>query len=480
MVGRAKELAILNEALHSNRAEMIVVYGRRRVGKTYMIEQFYNQPNICLVSLIGQSGANMATQLSNAKNRLFERHQIECSEIKTWMELFSKIQNYHQEVANSYEHFVLFIDELPWIATPKSGFMGALSYMWNSYFEKYSNISVVLCGSATSWMVKKVIEEKGGLHQRITRQIPLYPFNLQESELYLKERGFNYLSRKEIVDLYIILGGVAQYLSFLDPNKSITDNINLLCFTIGGQLQREFSTLFIALFGKKGIHQQVVTYLGKSKRRLFSANEISEKFNVKSDPLYRTLEELEMSGFISKENRYGRKKRDARYRLSDSFSAFHLKWMTNVTQQELMENHNYWQFISNSQSWISWSGYRFEAICHRHILSIKKALGISGVYTQTYYWQSQGNKDKNGAEIDMLIQRADKTVMIVEVKYYNQEFSISKSYAENLRRKIESFREEDKARNSIMLVMMTTYGIKQNSYSNMVNCSLDMGVLFEG
>ncbi len=478
MVGRKKELAILNESLHSNRAEMIAVYGRRRVGKTYLIEQFYNKQNICMVSLIGQSQANMSTQLTNAKNRLFDKYAIDLHGAKNWSELFEGIKNYHQTIKNGCEHFVLFIDELPWIATAKSGFIGALSYIWNSYFEKYSNVTIVLCGSSASWMVKMVIEEKGGLHQRITRQIPLYPFNLQESESYLKERGFNYLSRKEIVDIYMILGGVAQYLSFLNPQKSIAQNINELCFTMGGQLQREFSTLFVALFGKKGIHQQVVSYLGESKSRLFSANEISKKFNIKSDPLYRTLEELEMAGFISKHNRYGRKKRDTRYALSDSFSAFYLKWMANVTTQELMENSNYWQFISSSQSWISWSGNRFEAVCHKHILQIKKALGISGVYTQTHYWQSRGDKSKKGTQIDMLIERADKTVMIVEIKYYNKEFTISKSYADNLRKKIETFREEDKAHNSIMLVMLSTYGVKKNSYSFMVNCDLGIDVLF--
>ncbi|CAA6806166.1 MAG: archaeal ATPase, fused to C-terminal DUF234 domain, partial [uncultured Sulfurovum sp.] len=201
MIGRAKELVILNEALTSDRAEMIVVYGRRRVGKTYMIEEFYNRPNCCLVSLIGQSGANMSTQLSNAKNRLLDKHGIACNEAKNWSELFDGIKNYHQSIKNEHENFVLFIDELPWIATARSGFVGALSYIWNSYFEKHQNVTVVLCGSAASWMVKKVIEEKGGLHQRITRQIPLYPFNLQESEAYLKERGFHYLSRKEIVDV---------------------------------------------------------------------------------------------------------------------------------------------------------------------------------------------------------------------------------------------------------------------------------------
>ena len=478
MIGRVKELTLLNEALVSDRAEMIVVYGRRRVGKTYMIEQFYNQKNICMISLIGQSGGNMSTQLSNAQNRLFDKYGIEFDKLKNWSELFEGIKEYHQNIKNEYEHFVLFIDELPWIATAKSGFIGALSYVWNSYFEKYSNVTIVLCGSAASWMVKKVIEEKGGLHQRITRQIPLYPFNLEESEAYLKERGFNYLSRKEIVDLYMILGGVAQYLSFLNPTKSMSQNINQLCFTMGGELQREFSTLFIALFGKKGIHQQVVAYLGGAKSRLFSADEISKKFNIKSDPLYRTLDELEMAGFISKQNRYGQKKRDTKYLLSDSFSAFYLKWMDNVSTQELMENSDYWQFISTSQNWISWSGNRFEAVCHQHILQIKKALGISGVHTKTYYWQSRGDKNKSGTQIDMLIQRADKTVMIVEIKYYNKEFRISKSYADNLRQKIEIFREQDKAHNSIMLVMLTTYGVKKNSYSNMINSNLEMDILF--
>jgi len=302
--------------------------------------------------------------------------------------------------------------------------------------------------------------------------------NLKESELYLQEQGFTYLSRKEIIDLYIILGGVAQYLSFLNPKKSISENINQLCFTIGGELQREFQSLFIALFGKKGIHQQTVRHLGSTKKRLFSADEIAKKFNVKIEKLYKTLDELEMAGFISKQNMYGKKKRDRRYILTDSFSSFHLKWIENVTQNELIENQNYWQFVNNSQSWISWAGNSFESICHKHILEIKKALGIAGVHTQTFYWQQIGDKERKGSQIDMLIQRADKTVMIVEIKYYNQPFTLSKSYAENLQHKVESFRVSDKKYNSIMLVLLTTYGVKKGSHSHILSSDITMDVFF--
>lgn len=478
MIGREKEKKILNETLTSNRAEMVAVYGRRRIGKTYLIEQFYKEKNIKTISLIGQSGANMQTQLSNAKSRLLEQHGLDLSLAKNWTDVFEAIKVYHMS-QDKEQSFVFFIDELPWIATARSGFIGALSYSWNSYFEKHSNVTFILCGSAASWMVKKVIEEKGGLHQRITRQIPLYPFTLQESEVYLNTLGFHYLSRKEIIDLYIVLGGVAQYLSFLNPKQSVCENINRLCFTVGGELQREFQTLFIALFGRNGIHQKVVKLLGSVKKRLFSVEEISKKFTLKTEQLYVTLDELEMAGFISKYNMYGRKKRDARYALTDSFSAFHLKWIEALSQSELLENENYWQYVNSSQSWISWSGNSFESICHKHILQIKKALGIAGVHTQTYYWSEAGTGSKKGTEIDMLIQRADKTVMVIEIKYHNQPFSISKSYAEILKHKVETFRVSDKSRNSLMLVMLTTYGVKKNNYSTMLNDDITMDILFE-
>ena len=477
MIGREKEISILEETLNSNRAEMIAVYGRRRIGKTYLIEQFYRQSNIKTISLIGQSGATMQTQLSNAKHRLLEQHGIDVSKGKNWTDIFNAIKTYHKE--HPEKKFVLFIDELPWIATPKSGFIGALSYVWNSYFEKYPNVTFVLCGSAASWMIKKIVNEKGGLHQRITRQIPLYPFSLKESEAYLKQQGFHYLSRKEIIDIYIVLGGVAQYLSFLNPQKSISENINQLCFTIGGALTREFQTLFIALFGKKGIHQQVVKYLGSVKKRLFLVDEIAKKFNIKTEQLYITLDELEMAGFITKYTMYGRKKRDARYSLTDQFSTFYLKWISPTTQQDLRENENYWHSISSSQSWISWAGNSFESICYKHILPIKKALGIAGIHTQTYYWQEIGTESKKGTQIDMLIQRADKTVMVIEIKYYNQPFTISKSYAQNLQHKVESFREKDKRHNSLMLVMLTTYGVVKNSHSHIINKEIGMDILFE-
>jgi AAA+ ATPase superfamily predicted ATPase len=479
MIGREREQRILSEALISNRAEMIAVYGRRRVGKTYLIEQFYKQQNVDMVSLIGQANANMATQLSNAKNRLLDQKGIDVTIAKSWSDIFHAIKNYHQNIYNPSRHFVLFIDELPWIATAKSGFIGALSYIWNSYFEKFSNVTFVLCGSAASWMIKKVVQEKGGLHQRITRQIPLSPFTLKETQEYLKKQGFIYLSRKEIVDLYIILGGVAQYLTFLNPQKSITQNINQLCFSVGGELQREFDSLFLALFGKKGVHQALISYMGKSKQRLFDANSLAKRFRVNIEKIYQTLDELEMAGFVSRQNRYGQKKRDMRYILTDFFSKFHLKWMEGVSQNELMQNPNYWQYISSSQNWISWAGNSFEAVCHKHILEIKKALGISGVQTQSFYWEQRGDNTKQGSQIDMLIKRADKTVMIVEIKYYNQPFSISKSYAQNLHNKIESFRATDREDNSIMLVMLTTYGLKRNQYSSIVSSEITMDGLFK-
>ncbi len=478
MIGREREQKILTEALNSNRAEMIAVYGRRRIGKTYLIEQFYRQKKVNMLSLIGQANANMSTQLSNAKNRLIEQKGIDVTEAKSWSDVFYAIKTYHQNYHDPKEHFVLFIDELPWIATAKSGFVGALSYIWNAYFEQFPHVTFVLCGSAASWMVKKVVQERGGLHQRITRQIPLSPFTLRESEAYLKEQGFIYLSRKEIVDLYITFGGVAQYLRFLNPQKSISENINQLCFSVGGELQREFGSLFLALFGKKGVHQPLVQYMGKTKQQLFDANGLAKKFDVKIEKIYQTLEELEMAGFITVQHKYGQKKRDRRYILTDFFSKFHLKWMEGISQNELMQNPNYWQHISSSQNWISWAGNAFESVCYRHILEIKKALGIAGVHTQTFYWEERGDSNKEGSQIDMLIKRADKTVMIVEIKYYNQPFAISKSYAQNLQHKIESFRASDKEQNSVMLVMLTTYGLKRNQYSNIVSSEIEMGSLF--
>ena len=478
MIGREKEQKILTEALNSNRAEMIAVYGRRRIGKTYLIEQFYRRDKVNMVSLIGQANTKMSTQLSNAKNRLLEQKGIDVTEAKSWSDIFYAIKTYHQHHHNPQQHFLLFIDELPWIATAKSDFVGALSYIWNAYFEKFSNVTFVLCGSAASWMVKKVVQEKGGLHQRITRQIPLFPFTLKESEAYLQTQGFNYLSRKEIIDLYITFGGVAQYLRFLNPQKSISENINRLCFSVGGELKREFDSLFLALFGKKGVHQPLVSYMGKSKQKLFDANGLAKKFKVKIEKIYQTLDELETAGFVSRENRYGQKKRDRRYILTDFFSKFHLKWMEGISHNELMQNPNYWQYISSSQNWISWAGNAFESVCHRHILEIKKALGISGVHTQTFYWEERGDEKGEGSQIDMLIKRADKTVMIVEIKYYNQPFAISKSYAQNLHRKIESFRASDREQNSLMLVMLTTYGLKRNPYSHIVSSELKMESLF--
>lgn len=480
MVGREKELQILEEAYNSGVAEMVAVYGRRRIGKTYMIREFYaKKPKTFLLTLTGQSGDDMKAQIRNTARTLREHCDINIAATAKWDEVFAKIKEFHKNIAPKYEHFVLFVDELPWIATAKSGFVGALGYIWNTYFSTFKNATFVLCGSAAAWMLRNIASNKGELHGRITRKIALKPFSLHECEEYLRHKGFS-LSRKHIVDYYIALGGVAQYLNYLDPNKSNIQNIDTLCFKNDGILQNEFTQLFTALFGRTPYHKAVIEKLASARSLRFSAADIAKALKIDSAAnIYAVLEDLEAAGFISAHRFYGQSKRDTLYGLCDPYSYFYLKWIKGATASEMEQNDSYWAGVEATPGYRSWSGYAFEMAAHNHIPQIKKALGISGVRTDTCYWSIRGDENIKGAQIDMLIKRADKTVTIVECKYRNDIFVVDTKYEAELENKKNAFANHDKEQNGVTLALLTTYGAKLGSKANISFSNLTMDVLFE-
>lgn len=480
MIGRQKELQILNEAYNSDKAEMIAVYGRRRIGKTYMIREFYaKKPNTFALTLTGQSGDDMKAQIRNTARALKESCGISIAATAKWDEVFAKIKEFHQNNAPKYEHFVLFIDELPWIATAKSGFVGALGYAWNTYFSMFTNTTFVLCGSAAAWMLRNIASNKGELHGRITRKIALKPFSLSECEEFLISKGFS-LPRKYVVDYYIALGGVAQYLNHLDPTKSNVENIDRLCFKNDGILRSEFTQLFTALFGRTPYHQAVVEKLGSTKSLRFSAAEIAKALKIDSIAnVYAVLEDLEAAGFVAAHRFYGQTKRDTLYSLCDPYSYFYLKWIKGVSSSAIEQNDSYWGSVEATQGYKSWSANAFEMAAHNHIAQIKKALGIGGVRTDTYYWIAKGDEDTKGAQIDMLIKRADRFVTIVECKYCNDTFVVDAEYETELENKKNAFMRSDKGQNGVTLALLTTFGAKLGGKASIFFSNLTMDALFE-
>ena len=473
LIGRKKEQEVLQKALQSKEAEMISVIGRRRVGKTFLIKSVYQERIVFEMS--GIQHAPRTEQLRNFANRLAEvaTNALLIKPPPDWLEAFFLLITYLKQLKQD-EKICVFFDELPWMATHKSGFLRGLSFFWNSWAVN-QNIVVVICGSAASWMIDKVIRHKGGLHNRVTKRIHLKPFSLAETKEYLQQRNI-YFNHYQLIQLYMAMGGVPHYLKEIESGKSAVQNIDAICFSEDGLLHDEFLSLYPALFGHADYHIEMIRALASVQKGM-SRTEIVAKIKLPDGgKITKVLSELEQSGFISAYRPFGKKKKNKLYRLTDEYSLFYLRFIENNMQ----EGESIWQVLSQTQSWKSWSGYAFENICLKHLPQIKKALGISGVYSISASFLKKGNQDEAGVQIDLIIDRNDHIINLFEIKFYNTQFTVTKAYAVKLREKIKVFQEVTKTRKQIFLSLISTFGLKHNIHSlGLITNDLDMDVLFE-
>jgi hypothetical protein len=360
----------------------------------------------------------------------------------------------------------IFIDELPWLAQRKAdGFKGALSLFWNDFASKREDIVLVVCGSATSWIIEHIIEDRGSLANRVTAIIHLQSFNLQESKAFLLAHGYKNISTKDLAEYYMIFGGVAHYLSLLNPKKSLIQNVQEIFFSQHGQLRTEYARLFRSLFENYHTHELIIEKLVKRWSGMSVSELKKSKQLSSSSALNRALDDLEASGFIVKHFKYGQKKRDALYRVKDPFLFFVTKWVEGTSLSELFQNKRYFMGIYQSQKYKIWLGHAFENLCHNHILELKDALGVGAVHTTSHYWRYvPKTKEEQGVQIDLLLVRADGVVNIVECKYTNKAFAMDKKYAEVLENKVSVFLEQSKYAHSVSVVMLTLNGLVLNEY----------------
>jgi len=474
LIGRKAECTTLQEALLSNEAEMISVIGRRRVGKTFLVTSTYKKEIV--FEITGIQNAARQLQLRNFRDVLTEYSQSNLSlEIPTdWLEAFQQLKQYLKPLLGS-EKKVLFFDELPWLDTHKSGFLQAFGYFWNSWASR-QNLVVVICGSAASWMIQKIVRDKGGLHNRITKRIHLKPFTLAETETYLKSRHIHF-DRYQLLHLYMAMGGIPHYLKELKGGKSAAQNIDTICFSETGLLKNEFSNLFAALFKNADKHIAVIRSLAKKQLGL-SRKEIIQNTKFTSGAgLSKILEELTQSGFISTYFPFGAKKNTNIYRLTDEYSLFYLQFMENKRN----EMSGTWKHLSQTQAYKSWSGYAFESICLKHLPQIKKVLNIGGIYSLASTFYKKGTKSDKGVQIDLVLDRNDHVINLFEIKFYKEPMHLSKSYAMALREKMTIFRRATKTRKQLFWTLISTFGLKHNEHSlGLVNTVLEMDDLFEG
>lgn len=364
------------------------------------------------------------------------------------------------------------MDELPWLASPKSGFLQALDYAWNHDLSRFPNVLLIVCGSAASWIIKKVIKDKGGLHGRLSAKIRLQPFSLSETEQFLSGEGVHF-KRKQLIELYMCLGGVAKYLINVVPGKSVAQIINELCFSPNGFLFSEFSELYHSLFDAAENHIAIVRALAKKRKGMSLEELLIATHLTHGGSVTDTLEELEESGFIVKMPAFGKETRDRKIRLIDEYTFFYLSWIEKVRPSLLRSASpvaNYWNRIVKTPSWHEWTGHAFETIVLKHVDKVKAALGITGVASEESHWQHTPKKNDSevshrGAEIDLIIDRADDCINLCEIKFCNTEFQIDKEYALQLERKRDVFQKVTGTKKTIFITLITPYGIIKNEHS---------------
>lgn len=473
LIGRDKEVSLLENLLHSDESELVSVIGRRRVGKTFLIQRVYQKQ--LAFEITGIQQASLKEQLENFSIalQLYAKTALPVETPKSWLDAFRLLILYLETLDGS-EKRVVFFDEMPWLSTHRSGFIKAFGFFWNSWAVK-NNVIVVICGSAASWMIRKVVHNKGGLFNRITKRIYLYPFSLYETELYLKHRGIKF-NRYQITELYMALGGIPHYLKEVQNGESVAQNIDRICFMRGSMLYDEFEQLYPSLFDHAENHKAVVRVLSGKPSGLTRSEIITLSKLSNGGGLSKVLEELIHSGFIGQYPTFGRSKKEILYRLTDEYSLFYLKFIEPLKK----EGAGIWMNFQSTPAYKSWSGYAFEGICLKHVTEIKKALGISGVFARTSSYYQKGNTHTEGFQIDLLIDRDDRVINLCEIKWSNQEFIISKSYAADLRRKVALFQHHSGTKKQVFLTVLSTYGILPNEHSaSLVDKEIMLNDLFQ-
>lgn len=458
IIGRVFEQNELKKSLESSKSELVAVVGRRRVGKTFLIRNYLKEQTI--FEFTGVQNISKESQITNFVNVLNVGKTDELIEKlpKTWLEAFLLLQR-RMESCNTDFKKVLFFDELPWLAGSKSDFIPAFDYFWNAWASK-QNIVVVICGSSASWMNQKIINHKGGLHNRITRLISIKPFSLTETRQFLQFKGINY-PEYQILQLYMAIGGIPLYLELIDKSRSVVENLNELCMKSSGFLYDEYNRLLPSLFLHYQIHSSIIQALAKKRKGLTREELLAETKLPNGGTFTKYLDELVQSDFIDFYKPFGKQKKDTLYRLTDMYCLFYFAFILPNKGNKTPD----FMATSQSQSFKSWAGYTFENVCMTHILAIKKALGISGISTSISSFYSKSKDGLNGTQIDLLIERGDNTIHLCEIKFLSEKLIIDKKMAENLRNKRTIFNYHTQNKQHIFNTIITTYGVVSNDYS---------------
>jgi len=471
LIGREKELQDLEKCMQSPRSEFVIVYGRRRVGKTFLVRSFFKDDYA--FHYVGAHKKTKKKQLENF-GKVLQRYSgtKKRPAFSNWSDAFDALEMY-LDSRTDLQKKVVFIDEMPWIDNKQSDFVDALEYFWNSWVTNRDDIVLVACGSATSWMMDKLVENRGGLRGRITHRIYLHPFSLYECKEYLNYHGFDW-DEYQILQNYMVLGGVPYYLSLLNPKLSLPQNIDSLFFNRGGLLREEFDELYNALFTKAEKYIEVVELLSKHKEGL-ERKEIEAHTRISGGTLTKILKNLERCDFILGYNQLNNKRKGAIYRLVDLYTIFYYKFIAG----NLSEDEDYWMHNFQTRAVEVWEGQTFELVCLLHLRQIKHALGISGTATETSAWRYRGTDGTKGAQVDLVIKRIDKITHLCEMKFSETPYQITKEYEQKLRERMRIFCEQTGISKGVVHTFVTPVGVKRGTHYGIVHNEVTAKDLFQ-
>ncbi|MGM9780705.1 MAG: ATP-binding protein [Candidatus Cryptobacteroides sp.] len=478
IIGREKEIKELKSLYDSNKPQLVAVYGRRRVGKTFLVDEAlkglitFRHAGLSPVDEDGD--ANMLSdQLKHFYQSLLLHGMKKSHCPSSWLEAFFMLEQWLQGIDDGSRQ-VIFLDELPWLDTPRSKFITAFEGFWNTWACHRDNIMVVVCGSATSWMQDKFVGNHDGLYGRVTREIKLSPFSLKECELYLKNNGVK-LSRYDIAQSNMIIGGIPYYLQYFTPGLSLAQNVDKLFFSNDSVLGGEYDRLFSSVFSNPEEMKKIVEHLSV-RRGGWTRKEIAERTKLGDNGQFtKMLKALIASDFVVKYVPFGHSRREEYYKLIDPLCIFYLKFVKGHSRLD----NDFWLTNISSQSIVTWRGFAFEELCLRHIDKIKKALGISGVATRQSAWLVKGDDEVEGSQIDLIIERKDNIVNMCEMKFYNDEYSVTKSYDRVLVGRYNRLDSMIPKRCTINTVLVTTFGLAYNEYSSSFQAVVTLDDLFD-
>lgn len=475
MIGRKREIHDLNEKYAGKEAELIAVYGRRRVGKTYLIDELFKDRitfrHSGLSPIEREGGGLLKKQLDQFYYSLLSQGMEDARKPKSWLEAFFLLEKYLQDRDDGSRQLV-FLDEMPWMDTPRSGFLTAFEGFWNNWGCHRKNLMVIVCGSASSWILDNLINNHGGLYNRLTFEIKLKPFTLKECEDFFRERDIN-MSRYDIVQSYMAVGGIPYYLGYFRKNLSLAQNIDELFFKKNAILRDEYNRLFESIFARPELMKRIVRKLSERDMGL-TREKLLKKTGMKDGEVFtRCMNALVESDIVIRYVPFGGRKNDVHYRLVDPLCIF---WL-HFKEKKAISEENFWQQNLDNQTVVSWRGIAFENVCWCHLPQIKNALGISGVSTEFSAWTKKPD-DERGLQIDMLIIRRDDVINMCEIKYYSDDFKVDQKYYRTLLRRQTALLEEASAKTSVHSTLITTYGLVHNEYSGAFTDVVTMDDLF--